>query len=82
MFLGCFLGCYFGCVMAFVTIEAIKALKKEKVGESEARIAPRNINSLADPMELYRKYRDDKSNLYKPSKNKVVRRIEIGEDTE
>ena len=75
-----FLGCYFGCVLAFITIEAIKGLKKEpKVTiTTEEREAPKNISSLSDPMSAYKKYTDE--GLYKPIRKRGVNRLEIGRD--
>jgi hypothetical protein len=72
-----FLGCYFGCVLAFITIETIKSVKKPKEQEP-MREAPKNISSISDPMSLYEKYTE--KGLYKPIKNKVVNRIEVGTD--
>lgn len=80
-----FLGCYFGVIMAYVTITAVKSLKKAPQEEAK-REAPENISSISDPLSLYKKYTDDKSNLYKTIKpvKRKVNRIEIGrdEDTE
>ena len=78
-FFGAFLGCLSGCFFA------IQANKEEKEVE-EKREAPENISSLSDPMSLYKKYTDEKSELYKAIKpiRRKVKRIEVGtdEDTE
>ena len=73
-----FIGCYLGTLVGYFTIELIKHVKKEP--EEVKREAPKNISSLSDPLSLYKKYTDEKSKLYKPIKNKVVNRVEIGRD--
>ena len=78
-FIGSFLGALLGVIMGYFIIGAIKNSNMDDTQE-EQRTAPKNISSLSDPLSLYEKYTDDKSKLYKPIKNKVVNRIEIGTD--
>lgn len=75
-----FLGCYFGVIMAYLTIEAVKSLKKAPA--EVKREAPKNISSISDPLTPYSRYTDDKSKLYKSIKpiERSVNRIEIGRD--
>ena len=84
MFVVTFLGCYFGSLLGTITANLIKAVKKDTQKNEQQEIpkkeAPKNISSISDPLSLYEKYTDDKSKLYKPIKNKVVNRIEVGTD--
>lgn len=75
--IGCFLGCFLGTFVAYLLIGE---LKKAEPDEELTREAPKNISSISDPLSRYEKYADKNSRLYKPIKNKVVNRVEIGSD--
>lgn len=57
-----------------IGIKPDTAEPQEKQEDNTRRI-PQNIGMFADPLERYKKYRDDESGLYLPIKKEGVNRL-------
>lgn len=81
-FISSLLGCFFALLICRV-LENWARPKNEptKGNEPITREAPKNIGRFKDPLAGYEKYKKE-DGLYRPIKNKVVKRIEIGSDND
>ena len=80
-FLGSLLGCFFALIVHDIINNWVKPVQPEqKANRPVIREAPKNIGRFRDPLEGYDKYKEN--GLYRPIKQKVVKRIEIGSDND
>lgn len=79
-FLGSLLGCFFALIMHDLINNWSRTTNTErKENKPVIRKAPENIGRFKDPLAEYEKYKEN--GLYRPIKQKAVKRIEIGSDS-
>lgn len=81
-FISSLLGCFFALLIHDLGKLWIRPKNESTKGnEPITREAPKNIGRFKDPLAGYEKYKKE-DGLYRPIKNKVVKRIEIGENND
>lgn len=79
-FISSLLGCFFALLIHDLMKNWVRPTNEPTKGnEPIIREAPKNIGRFKDPLASYEKYKEN--GLYRPIKQKAVKRIEIGSDS-